>query len=75
MSPEYLEGNWWKLYEGERVTGWTSKGPHTLYGPQIIRVHCHPDLGEHGMMMIQRREANIEFDGLDFAALVEKITE
>lgn len=75
MSPEFISGNMWKLYEGERVTGRTTKGPHTLYGLQIVRVHYYPDIGEQGMMMIQGPTAKIEVDGLDFAALVEQISE
>lgn len=68
----YGEGGDWHLDENESVTGTTSQGPKTIYGPKPVRVTEYPDLGEHGKMQVQYSEIKIMLDGLDFPSCVTK---
>ncbi len=74
MSPEHLVSNMWRLEGNEFISGRRGDGKHKLSGPQVVRIHEYPTLGDKGMMRIQG-DVSIEVDGLNFPDLVEQVQE
>lgn len=73
MPPIEIAENYWRLLEGESVTGKAtdksgSTVTATLKGPQFVRTFPYPEINK---MRVQGRETNIEVEGTSFEAVVK----